>query len=146
MLEQAQQRVAAHGLTNVELMQMDAAKMDFADSAFDIVVAAYVVTAVPDYRALMSEIVRVCRSGGRVVLLNHFTQDASVIAAVEKVISATCAKIGFRTDLSVDDVINGWPLGRRREERVKPFGMWRVVECVNTKAAPVTDRVASQPA
>ena len=133
MLEKAEERVKELGLTNVKLMHMDAGAMEFADSSFDLVIAAYVVTAVPDYRKLMEEMVRVSRPGGRLILLNHFTQDSPIIAAVEKAISPICTRIGFRTDLSVDQVINGWPLIKSRDERVKPLGMWHVVECVNNK-------------
>ncbi len=133
MLEKAAVRVKELGLTNVKLMKMDAGEMDFADSSFDIVIAAYVVTAVPDYRKLMKEMIRVSRPGGRLILLNHFTQDSPIIAAVEKAISPICVRMGFRTDLSVDEVIDGWPLIKDRDEKVKPLGMWHVVECVNNK-------------
>jgi phosphatidylethanolamine/phosphatidyl-N-methylethanolamine N-methyltransferase len=133
MLEKAAQRVKEEELKNVTLQRMDAGEMTFPDSSFDLVIAAYVVTAVPDYRKLMSEMIRVSRPGGRLVLLNHFTQDHPVIAAVEKAISPICVKLGFRTDLSVDEVIDGWPLIKERDEKVKPLGMWHVVECVNNK-------------
>ena len=133
MLDKAAERVKEQGLTNVKLLKMDAGAMEFADNTFDAVIAAYVVTAVPDYRKLMSEMVRVSRPGGRLVLLNHFTQDSPLIAAVEKAISPICVRMGFRTDLSVDEVIDGWPLIKERDERVSPLGMWHVVECVNNK-------------
>ena len=136
MLEKAAARVKEHALTNVKLMKMDAGEMDFPDSSFDTVIAAYVVTAVPDYRKLMKEMIRVSRIGGRLILLNHFTQEHPIVAAVEKAISPICVKIGFRTDLSVDEVIDGWPLIKERDERVKPLGMWHVVECINDKKEP----------
>jgi phosphatidylethanolamine/phosphatidyl-N-methylethanolamine N-methyltransferase len=136
MLEKAASRVKEHALTNVKLMKMDAGEMDFPDSSFDTVIAAYVVTAVPDYRKLMKEMIRVSRIGGRLILLNHFTQEHPIVAAVEKAISPICVKIGFRTDLSVDEVIDGWPLIKERDERVKPLGMWHVVECTNNKKEP----------
>jgi phosphatidylethanolamine/phosphatidyl-N-methylethanolamine N-methyltransferase len=133
MLEKAAERVKEHGLTNVRLLRMDAGEMEFPDSSFDIVIAAYVVTAVPDHRKLMKEMIRVSRPGGRLILLNHFTQESPIIAAVEKAISPICTRIGFRTDLSVDEVIDGWPLIKERDQRVKPLGMWHIVECVNNK-------------
>jgi phosphatidylethanolamine/phosphatidyl-N-methylethanolamine N-methyltransferase len=136
MLEKAAARVKEHGLTNVKLLKMDAGEMDFPDSSFDTVIAAYVVTAVPDYRKLMKEMIRVSRVGGRLILLNHFTQEHPIVAAVEKAISPICTRIGFRTDLSVDEVINGWPLIKERDQRVKPLGMWHVVECTNNKIEP----------
>lgn len=133
MLEKAVERVKALGLDHVKLLKMDAGEMDFPDSSFDLVIAAYVVTAVPDYRKLMQEMIRVSRPGARLVLLNHFTQDSPIIAAVEKAISPLCTRMGFRTDLSVDEVIDGWPLIKERDEKVSPLGMWHVVECVNNK-------------
>src|SRR3954463_11243697 len=133
MLKKAAEKVQDSALKNVQLQRMDAGNMTFADDSFDVVIAAYVVTAVPDYRKLMSEMIRVSRRGGRLVMLNHFTQDSPIIAAVEKAISPICVKLGFRTDLSVEAVIDGWPLIKERDERVKPLGMWHVVECVNNK-------------
>jgi phosphatidylethanolamine/phosphatidyl-N-methylethanolamine N-methyltransferase len=140
MLDKAAARVKEHGLSNVKLIRMDAGAMEFPENSFDIVIAAYVVTAVPDYRKLMQEMVRVSRPGGRLILLNHFTQDSPIIAAVEKAISPICARIGFRTDLSVDEVINGWPLIKERDQRVKPLGMWHIVECVNNKNGHVSGK------
>jgi phosphatidylethanolamine/phosphatidyl-N-methylethanolamine N-methyltransferase len=135
MLQKAQNRVDAERLANVNLEVMDAGAMTFGDDSFDLVIAAYVVTAVPDYRKLMSEMIRVSRPGGRIILLNHFTQDSPILAAFEKFISPLCVKVGFRTDLSVDQVIDGWPLIKERQEKVKPLGFWKVVECVNNKPA-----------
>lgn len=142
MLGKAVERVKDLGLKNVKLLKMDAGDMDFPDSSFDLVIAAYVVTAVPDYRKLMQEMIRVSRPGARLILLNHFTQDSPIIAAVEKAISPICTRMGFRTDLSVDEVIDGWPLIKERDERVKPLGMWHVVECVNNKNGSVVAKAA----
>lgn len=133
MLRKAEERVKEENLNNVQLEVMDAGAMTFADSSFDLVVAAYVVTAVPDYRKLMSEMIRVSRPGGRMILLNHFVQDSPILAAVERLVSPVCVKFGFRSDLSVDQVINGWPLIKERNEKLKPMGFWRVVELTNDK-------------
>ena len=73
MLKVAQERIDEHRLNHVTLQRMNAGQMDFEDNSFDIVMAAYVVTAVPDYRQVVSEMIRVCRPGGRIVMLNHFS-------------------------------------------------------------------------
>ena len=39
----------------------------------------------------------------------------------------------LRTMPGVDEVIDGWPLIKERDQKVKPLGMWHVVECVNAK-------------
>lgn len=133
MLREAQERVARHGLTHIELHRMDAGQMEFADDSFDTVMAAYVVTAVPDYRKVVTEMIRVCRPGGRIIMLNHFSNGNKLIAAVEKVISPLCKHIGFRTDLSLDTVLDGTSLLVARKEKVNPFRFWHLVECVNRK-------------
>jgi phosphatidylethanolamine/phosphatidyl-N-methylethanolamine N-methyltransferase len=130
MLERARDLVRERKLANVKLLRMDAGALEFPDGSFDTVVAAYVVTAVPDHRAVMSEVIRVCRPGGRIMLLNHFTNDKKLIAAFEKLISPLCKHIGFRTDLSVADVLDGWPIIMQRHKRVNPLQMWHVVECM----------------
>src|SRR5216117_548591 len=102
MLDKAKQRAALH--------RMDAAVMEFRDDSFDTVVAAYVVTAVPDYRKVVSEMIRVCRPGGRIIMLNHFSNGNKLIAAVEKVISPFTKHLGWRTDLALKTVLDGTPL------------------------------------
>lgn len=133
MLEKARQRKRAHSLDHVDLLRMDAGSMPLRDDSFDTVVAAYVVTAVPDHQKLMSEMVRVCRPGGRILLLNHFTNGNRLVAVVERAISPLCRHIGFRTDLSVESVLDGTPLIVARDKKQKPFGMWHLVECLNRK-------------
>jgi phosphatidylethanolamine/phosphatidyl-N-methylethanolamine N-methyltransferase len=133
MLEKAHARVKAHALENVQLVRMDAGDMEFADDSFDTVMAAYVVTAVPDYRKVVTEMIRVCRPGGRIIMLNHFSNGNKLIAAVEKVISPLCKHIGFRTDLSLNTVLEGTSLCVARKEKVNPLRFWHLVECVNGK-------------
>ena len=133
MLEKARERVEQNGLRHVELLQMDAGRMEFPDDSFDTVMAAYVVTAVPDYRAVVSEMIRVCRPGGRIIMLNHFSNGNKFIAALEKAISPLCKHIGFRTDLALNTVLEGTSLQIARKEKVNPLRFWRLVECVNRK-------------
>lgn len=135
MLDKARERVAQLGLSNVTLERMDAGAMSFADDSFDTVVAAYVVTAVPDHRALMREMVRVVRPEGRILLVNHFVNGSGLIAACERAVSPLCKHIGFRTDLSVEQVLEGLPLTLVRHEKVKPLRLWHLVECRNAKPA-----------
>ena len=133
MLAKARQRQSRYHLDHVRLMLMDAGRMDFSDDSFDTVMAAYVVTAVPDYRTVVNEMIRVCRPGGRIIMLNHFSNGNKLIAAVEKVISPLCKHIGFRTDLSLKTVLEGTALQVARKEKVNPLKFWHLVECVNQK-------------
>jgi ubiquinone/menaquinone biosynthesis C-methylase UbiE len=69
MLRKAQERVDKMHLTNVEgLAVMDAEHLEFPDDSFDVVMAQYVVTAVPNPEACLDEFARVLKPGGVVVL------------------------------------------------------------------------------
>lgn len=134
MLAKAKEKAGDLCLDHVELHRMDAGSMEFEDDSFDTVVAAYVVTAVPDYRKVVNEMIRVCRPGGRIVMLNHFSNGNKVIAAVEKVISPLTKHLGWRTDLSLNMVLEGTSLRVARKQSVNPLRFWALVECVNGKA------------
>src|SRR5256714_2233582 len=101
MLEKARERVARKGVRNVRLLQMDAANLKFADDSFDIVYAPYVISVVPDPVALASEMRRVCRPGGRIVILNHFRSRNTLMAWLERLISPFTVHIGFKSDLDL---------------------------------------------
>ena len=133
MLEHAHRRVDEFKLSHVTLQTMDAGNMQLPDDTFDIVMAAYVVTAVPDYRKVVNEMIRVCKPGGRIVMLNHFSNGNKVIAAVEKFISPMCKHIGFRTDLALNTVLEGTSLIVASKKKVNPLRFWHLVECVNKK-------------
>jgi phosphatidylethanolamine/phosphatidyl-N-methylethanolamine N-methyltransferase len=140
MLEIARKRTAEHQMKHVTLHRMDAGAMEFEDSTFDTVVAAYVVTAVPDYRKVVNEMIRVCRPGGRILMLNHFSNENKMVAAVEKVISPLTKHLGWRTDLSLDNVLEGTELHVARKQNVNPLRFWALVECVNCKNGHVAHK------
>src|SRR5512135_334501 len=71
MLAIARRRVERQRLSHVEaLLEMDAGQLDFPDSSFDVVVAMFVMTVVPDPQQVMSELKRVCKPGGHIYVVN----------------------------------------------------------------------------
>src|SRR5438876_7440180 len=101
MLEKARDRVLRKGVDNVRLLQMDAAELKFPDNTFDIVYAPYVISVVPDPVAVAREMRRVCRPGGRIVILNHFLSGNALVARFERIISPATVHIGFKSDLDL---------------------------------------------
>ena len=55
---------------------MDAEKLEFPDDCFDVVMAQYVVTAVPNPEAALDEFARVLRPGGELIILTRVSADA----------------------------------------------------------------------
>jgi phosphatidylethanolamine/phosphatidyl-N-methylethanolamine N-methyltransferase len=72
MLGRAQERLAKRECQHVRLCRMDAGHLAFTEGVFDAVYAPYVLNVVPDPIGVVREMMRVCRPGGRLVLLNHF--------------------------------------------------------------------------
>ena len=101
MLEKARDRVARTGVRNVRLLQMDAANLKFADDTFDIVYAPYVISVVPDPVRVVGEMRRVCRPGGKIIVLNHFRSPNPLLAKVERAISPFTVHIGFKSDVDL---------------------------------------------
>jgi phosphatidylethanolamine/phosphatidyl-N-methylethanolamine N-methyltransferase len=101
MLRKAQQRVAELGLENVEtLAVMDAEHLDFADASFDVVVAQYVITTVPNPEATLDEFARVLKPGGEIVLVSRVGAEAGLRRALERWFAPAARKLGWRTEFS----------------------------------------------
>jgi len=130
MLEKARERFARKGVSNVRLHKMDAAALKFADDTFDIVYAPYVISVVPDPIAVVHEMIRVCRPGGRVVFLNHFRSENPVLARLERAIAPFAVHIGFKSDLDLPAFLAQASLNPVSIEKVNFPRIWSLVTCV----------------
>jgi phosphatidylethanolamine/phosphatidyl-N-methylethanolamine N-methyltransferase len=99
MLRKAQARVIEHKLTNVEaLAVMDAGRLALFDAAFDVVVAQYVITAVPDPEKTLDEFVRVIRPGGEIILVNHIGAESGPRRVFEQGFAPVARRLGWRVE------------------------------------------------
>ena len=115
---------------NIQLFRMDAARLTFPDQSFDVVYAAYVISVVPDPLAVLSEMHRVCRVGGHIVLLNHFLSDTPFLAKVERLFSPIAtARLGFRTDLDARLLLERARLRPIAIRKVNTPKIWSLVHC-----------------
>ena len=62
---------------------MDAEHLEFPDNSFDVVVAQYVVTTVPNPEATLDEFARVLKPGGEIVLLSRVGAEAGLRRNIE---------------------------------------------------------------
>jgi phosphatidylethanolamine/phosphatidyl-N-methylethanolamine N-methyltransferase len=98
MLNKAKQRVAEGRLKNIEgLAVMDAEKLEFPDDSFDVVMAQYVVTAVPNPEVALDEFARVLRPGGELIILTRVSADAGMRRVIERTLQPVVTRLGFRT-------------------------------------------------
>jgi phosphatidylethanolamine/phosphatidyl-N-methylethanolamine N-methyltransferase len=132
MLRKARRRVAELRLNNVEgLAVMDAERLEFPDNCFDVVMAQYVVTAVPNPEAALDEFTRVLRPGGEVILLSRVSADAGMRRFIEQRLQPLVRPLGWRTEFAWSrytqwlDNSNGVQLVERRA--VPPFGHFSLI-------------------
>jgi len=130
MLEKARDRIARKGMTNVRLLEMDAAALKFADDSFDIVYASYVISVVPDPVQVAAEMRRVCRPGGRIVFLNHFRSSNFLLSRIERMISPFTIHVGFRADIDLPAFLAQTGIHGASIEKVNIPRIWSLVTCV----------------
>jgi len=98
MLRKAKRRVDDLSLKNVEgLAVMDAEHLEFPDNSFDVVMAQYVVTAVPNPEAALDEFARVLRPSGELIILTRVSADAGMRRFIEQRLQPVVRPLGFRT-------------------------------------------------
>lgn len=77
MISKAKEKVT--GSKNIQLLEMDAQQMQFDDNAFDTVVTSCVFCSVPDPVQGLKEIRRVCKNGGKILMLEHVRSHKKVV-------------------------------------------------------------------
>ena len=132
MLRKAQERVDELRLTNVEgLAVMDAEKLSFPDDSFDVIVAQYVITTVPDPEATLDEFARVLRPGGEIVLVSRIGAEAGLRRTLEQWFAPTARRLGWRTEFAWERYTSwaertyGMQLVERRA--MPPFGHFSLI-------------------
>jgi phosphatidylethanolamine/phosphatidyl-N-methylethanolamine N-methyltransferase len=131
MLAKARARAASSGVhLSIALLRADGARLPFADDTFDVVLVPYTISVVPDPYRVAQEARRVCRSTGRVILLNHFLSERPAAAGLERLISPLTRRLAFRTDLALAPLLAAAGLKAIAIERVNFPALWKLVTSV----------------
>lgn len=128
MLDRARQRVARMNLRNIDaLLEMDAEETRFADASFDIAVAMFVASVVPNPRRLLAELKRVVRPGGHILFVNHFLATGGVRLAVERGMARASHSLGWHPDFAMEALLPPDDLARATIQPVPPAGLFTLV-------------------
>ena len=132
MLDKAKARVRRFGLRNIEAVEVgDAEALDYPDASFDVVVAQYVVSAVPHPTRALDEFARVCRPGGEIVVTTRVSADKGLRGAIEKGLMPVTSRLGFRTDfpfsLYTDWIASRSDVSLAEARPIPPFGHFSLV-------------------
>lgn len=131
MLSKAADKLDDTNRGNVGLAQANALKLPFPDAAFDSVFVSHVVTVVSDPVALLKECLRVAKPGARVVLVNHFQSENKVMATMEKLACPICTKLGWKSDLALDDLVKATGVTVEHRYKLTKPDLWETVVISN---------------
>jgi ubiquinone/menaquinone biosynthesis C-methylase UbiE len=89
LVEAGEKRASKAGLANCKFQQGDASDLhELKDKSFDLVVSIFGAMFAPKPFGVAKEMVRVCRSGGRIVMGNWIPNDPTLVARILKISSA----------------------------------------------------------
>jgi phosphatidylethanolamine/phosphatidyl-N-methylethanolamine N-methyltransferase len=134
MLEHAQERIARNGWRHITVAEMNAMDLPLSDQSFDYVMAFHVVSVVPDAARMMREAQRVCRSGGQIVVINHFRSQKRLLAAVDRGLEPLTRRWGWHT-LERREVFDGLSLDLERVYKTSRHSLFTIVVARNRALA-----------
>jgi phosphatidylethanolamine/phosphatidyl-N-methylethanolamine N-methyltransferase len=130
MLEKAQELATKNQLNNrVQLKVMDAADLKFEDNSFDFIVAMYVASVVPDVNLFLEELTRVAKPNAKIIFVNHFSSQNPVISFLEKKIAYLNKLVGFKSDFSINSILDYKKLKLINSHKTNLFGYWKLLHC-----------------
>jgi phosphatidylethanolamine/phosphatidyl-N-methylethanolamine N-methyltransferase len=77
----------------------------------------------------------VAKPGARIVIVNHFQSTNRVIALVEKWLCPLCTKLGWRSDLVLQDIIRRTGVEVDYRYKLESIDLWETVVVSNNKSA-----------
>lgn len=132
MLDIARQRVKERRIPNVaDLVEQDAEATDFADDSFDIAVAMFVASVVPNPRKLLAEMRRVVRPGGHILFINHFAAERGPRWWVERTMAPASHALGWHPDFALGALFSPADLAAVSLRPVRPFGLFTLAQLRN---------------
>ncbi|MBK1645704.1 hypothetical protein CKO25_13805 [Thiocapsa imhoffii] len=135
MLAKARKRAGLLRNKTITLHHVDGENGGFPDESFDHVVLPYVYSVTPDPDHLIAESFRVCKSGGNIWILNHFSGFGTVWDYVGLIVKSFPDSVGFRSDFSYEDYVvsKGWQVEEIHKANV--LGLSRIIKVRKPLAA-----------
>jgi phosphatidylethanolamine/phosphatidyl-N-methylethanolamine N-methyltransferase len=107
---------------NVRLSIMDAENLKFPDKSFDKAILSLFLTVVYDPKKAFSEVVRVMKPGGEILVYDHLLRKGEVPPSVAKPVDAVLSYSFASVTRIFDDIIEGHPVSIVKEMPGDPVG------------------------
>ena len=93
----------------------------------------HVISVVSDPFKLVREAQRVAKPNARLVIVNHFQSDNRFIALFEKWLCPLCTKLGWRSDLALQELIRQTGVQVDFRYKLESIDLWETVVITNSK-------------
>jgi phosphatidylethanolamine/phosphatidyl-N-methylethanolamine N-methyltransferase len=95
--------------------------------------SVHTVTVVPDPIRMLDETKRVCRPGGKIVIVNHFTTDLPVIGPLTEALDPITRRLGWRTKLRLEPFLKATHFNVEEIYKISKLSLYTVVVGVRQK-------------
>jgi len=92
MIQQAHKKRELLNL-KVDLIEMDVQELQFPDNHFDSVIGTFLFCSVPDPELGLQELKRVCKPGGKILLLEHVLSSKPFIAVIMNALNPVIVRL-----------------------------------------------------
>jgi phosphatidylethanolamine/phosphatidyl-N-methylethanolamine N-methyltransferase len=128
MLAEAERLIEQRQWSHVRVLPMNAEQLEFDDSSFDLVTSFHTISVVSDPSRMMSEVVRVCKPGGRILIINHFRSSNPLVAKAVDTAGTVTKRLGWRTDLDLHNIVKDFPLQLDQVYKPNPLSLFTVMK------------------
>lgn len=135
MLELAQEKISWHGWRHIEVKEMDALNLKFADDSFDYTTAFHVVSVVPDAKRLISEAIRVTKPNGTIVIVNHFRSQNPILSRLDTMVEPLYRQLGWHT-VDLEEMLADQPLTIAQRYKTSRHSLFTIIVAKNAKTVP----------
>ena len=90
----------------IRFLEMDAQKMNFEDDSFDYVVASLILSVVPNAGQSLSEIIRVLKPDGKVIIFDKFTPKHKQLSLPKKIARPIISLLGTDIGRSFEEIMD----------------------------------------
>ena len=134
MLEKAKIKQNELRNKNITLLEMDAENLKFKDNSFDCIVCTFVLCSVPDPIKVLKEMKRVCKKGGKIVMIEHMLSKYKIIALYEHIHNPITKRLfGFNVNRKTIDNIQKAGLKIDKATNLAIFDVFKRIEIINDK-------------
>jgi len=126
MLAKAMGKKQEHNLDHVSLIQANAMFPPLAEQSFDHIMIAHTISVVHEPNKLLKWAERLVKPGGTIVLLNHFHAHNRLVAFIETITNPIFMKIGWKSDLSLEDCLKGTNLHVHYLFKTSWLDLWQI--------------------